>query len=86
MNHVGNKILCLLNILLLAGTGLLDRGGDLILLDFAGPFMDRLFLIVVDEHSQWLEVFPLKTATSETTIKALRHLFSPVRVTRTYSD
>ena len=45
-------------------------------LDFAGPFMDRMFLIVVDAHSKWLEVFPLKTATSETTIKALRRLFS----------
>ena len=44
-------------------------------LDFAGPFMDRMFLIVVDAHSKWLEVFPMKTATSET-IEALRRLFS----------
>ena len=45
-------------------------------LDYAGPFLDRMFLIVVDAHSKWLEVFPLKTATSETTIGALRRLFS----------
>lgn len=45
-------------------------------LDFAGPFMDQMFLIVVDAHSKWLEVFPMKSATSETTIQALRRLFS----------
>lgn len=45
-------------------------------LDFAGPFLDRMFLIVVDAHSKWLEVFPMKTATSETTICKLRTLFS----------
>ena len=45
-------------------------------LDYAGPFLDRMFLIVVDAYSKWLEVFPLKTATSETTIGALRRLFS----------
>ena len=45
-------------------------------LDFAGPFLDRMFLVVVDAHSKWLEVFPMKTATSETTIRELRRLFS----------
>ena len=45
-------------------------------LDYEGPFLDRMFLIVVDAHSKWLEVFPLKTVTSETTIGALRRLFS----------
>ena len=44
--------------------------------DFAGPFMDKMFLVVVDAHSKWLEIFPMKTATSETTIVALRRLFS----------
>ena len=45
-------------------------------LDFAGPFLDRMFLIVVDVLSKWLEVFPLKTATSKITIGALHHLFA----------
>jgi hypothetical protein len=45
-------------------------------LDFAGPFLDKMFLIVIDAHSKWLDVFPLTTATSETTIRALRRLFS----------
>ena len=45
-------------------------------LDFAGPFLDSMFLIVVDSHSKWLEVFPMKTATSHTTIVSLRKLFA----------
>ncbi len=39
--------------------------------DFAGPFLGRTFLVVVDAFSKWLEVFPLSTATSATTIDKL---------------
>ena len=34
------------------------------------------YLIVVDSHSKWLEVIPMKTTTSEKTIYVLRRLFS----------
>ena len=44
--------------------------------DYAGPFMGKMFLIVVDAHSKWLEVIPASSATSTTTIEHLRSLFS----------
>ena len=44
--------------------------------DYAGPFMGKMFLIVVDAHSKWLEVIPVSSTTSTTTIEHLRSLFS----------
>ena len=35
-----------------------------------------MFLVVIDSHSKWLEVFPVKAATSFHTIEKLRMLFS----------
>ena len=45
-------------------------------MDFAGPMDGRMFLVVVDAHSKWLEVIPMKTATALTTVRQLRTLFS----------
>lgn len=45
-------------------------------IDFAGPFMDKSFLIVVDAHSKWAEVVEMSTTTTAKTITALRHLFA----------
>ena len=44
--------------------------------DFAGPFIGRQFLIVVDAHSKWPEVIEMKTTTASATIRELRQLFS----------
>ena len=43
--------------------------------DFAGPMDGRMYLIVVDAHSKWLEVLPVTTATA-LTIQHLRTLFA----------
>ena len=45
-------------------------------IDFAGPLDGRMFLVIVDAHSKWLEVIPMKTATALTTVQRLRTLFS----------
>ena len=45
-------------------------------MDFAGPFLNHMFLIIVDAHSKWPEVIPMKVASSTTTINALRDLFA----------
>ena len=45
-------------------------------IDFAGPFMGKMFLIVVDSHSKWLEVEVMSSITSEATIEKLRDLFA----------
>ena len=42
----------------------------------AGPMEGRMFLIVIDAHSKWIEVFPMATATAMTTIQRLRQLFA----------
>ena len=45
-------------------------------IDFAGPFLNWMFLVVVDAHSKWPEVIKMRTATSATTIEALRDIFA----------
>nr|XP_033495922.1 uncharacterized protein K02A2.6-like [Epinephelus lanceolatus] len=45
-------------------------------IDYAGPFMDKMFLDIVDAHSKWLDVYPVTSATSANTINCLRNSFS----------
>ena len=45
-------------------------------LDFAGPFLGKMFLIVVDSHSKWLEVELMLSTTSTVTIGKLRKIFA----------
>ena len=44
--------------------------------DYAGPFMGKMFLVVVDAHSKWLEVKVVDSATSRHTIQLLRTIFA----------
>jgi hypothetical protein len=44
--------------------------------DYAGPFMGKMFLVVVDAHSKWLEAKVVNSATSQSTIQQLRTLFA----------
>lgn len=44
--------------------------------DFAGPIFERMFLIIVDAHSKWMEVYPLKSTNSFKTIECLGECFS----------
>ena len=45
-------------------------------IDFAGPFLDKSFFIVVDAHSKWAEVLEMCQTTTAKTIETLRHLFA----------
>ncbi|KAK3098183.1 hypothetical protein FSP39_016945 [Pinctada imbricata] len=45
-------------------------------IDFAGPFLDQNFFILVDAHSKWPEVIPMKRITTARTIEILRTIFS----------
>ena len=54
-------------------------------IDFAGPFLDKMFLVVVDAHSKCPEVIQMPSTTSFKTIEALRNLFAKVRSPRTIS-
>jgi len=44
--------------------------------DYAGPFMGKMFLVLIDAHSKWMDVYPVNSATSAATIECLRKSFS----------
>ena len=45
-------------------------------IDYAGPFQNSMFLVVVDAHSKWPEVIPMSSTTTSKTIEVLRDLFA----------
>ncbi|GFY08254.1 uncharacterized protein K02A2.6 [Trichonephila clavipes] len=44
--------------------------------DFAGPIFEHAFFLIVDAHSKWLEVYPMKVTTTKKTIECLRDSFA----------
>ena len=44
--------------------------------DFAGPYLGRMFLIIIDAHSKWLEVHPVTSINATVTIQHMRTIFS----------
>ena len=40
--------------------------------DYAGPFLGKMFLIVIDSFSKWIDAYPVTTASSTLTIEKLR--------------
>uniref|UniRef100_A0AC34EZC1 Integrase catalytic domain-containing protein n=1 Tax=Panagrolaimus sp. ES5 TaxID=591445 RepID=A0AC34EZC1_9BILA len=45
--------------------------GDRVHIDFAGPLLDHMLLVIVDSYSKWIEVAVLKTASTKTTLGVL---------------
>ena len=45
-------------------------------IDYAGSFLGKMFLVVVDAHSKWLEIEMVPSATSAHTIAKLRCMFA----------
>nr|XP_056702475.1 uncharacterized protein K02A2.6-like [Euleptes europaea] len=45
-------------------------------IDFAGPFQDKTFLIVVDSYSKWLEIADVGSMTSRVVVRELRKIFA----------
>ena len=39
--------------------------------DFAGPFLNYMFIIIVDAHSKWPEIFKMRSNTSRDTVGIL---------------
>ena len=46
------------------------------LLNEKRPFMGRMFLVLIDSHSKWIEVHPMSSTTSSATIQCLRSIFA----------
>ena len=55
---------------------ILGSGQDVHGLESIGPFQGKLFLVVVDAHSKWLETVIVPSTSSEATIKALRPILA----------
>ena len=49
---------------------------DRLHIDYAGPFLEKMFLVTIDTYSKWLDVQAVNTATSKVTIEHLRTLFA----------
>ena len=45
-------------------------------LDFAGPYLGHMYLVIVDAHSKWLDVHIMQSITSAKTIEKLRTVFA----------
>ena len=45
-------------------------------IDFAGPMDDLTFLVIIDAHSKWIEVFKMNSTTATATIRELRSVFA----------
>ena len=45
-------------------------------LDYAGPFMGKMFLVVVNAHSKWLEIKMVLAAMTKATIVCLQSIFA----------
>ena len=50
--------------------------GSRLHIDFAGPFLNHMFMVVVDAHSKWLEASIMSTTTATKTIEQLRIIFA----------
>ncbi len=53
-----------------------ERPWQRIHIDFAGPFMESMFLVIVDAHSKWPEVIRMKSTTAERTVEVVRSVFA----------
>jgi transposase InsO family protein len=45
-------------------------------MDHAGPFMGKIYLILIDAHSKWMEVKIVASTSTENTIAKLREIFA----------
>ena len=45
-------------------------------IDFAGPFMGSMFLVIVDDYSKWSIVKEMKSTTSSKVVEELRSVFA----------
>ena len=51
-------------------------------IDYVGPFMNSMFLLIIDAHSKWVEIFKTSSSTSAATIQLLRSTFVRFGITQ----
>jgi hypothetical protein len=52
-------------------------------IDFAGPFLGKMFLIIIDAHSKWIEAICTSSTSSVTMIEELRTLLAKFGIPET---
>ncbi|GJQ76524.1 hypothetical protein Trydic_g2227 [Trypoxylus dichotomus] len=52
-------------------------------IDSVGSFENKLWLVIIDAYSRWLEVIPMKNITSTVTVNALHEVFSRLLYSKT---
>ena len=52
-------------------------------MDYAGPVQGKMYLVLIDAHSKWIEAFCTPTATSAAVIEELRPLFAKFGIPET---
>ncbi|XP_065204117.1 uncharacterized protein K02A2.6-like [Planococcus citri] len=53
-----------------------EKSMERIHIDFTGPYHGFIWFVIIDAFSRWMEIFVLKTATTETAIGKLRPFFA----------
>jgi hypothetical protein len=53
-----------------------DKPWQRIHADYFGPINATMFLLLIDAHSKWIDVYPVSHATTETTITKMRSSFA----------
>ena len=53
-----------------------DHPWDHVHIDYIGPFMGPMFLVVIDVYSKWTEIETVKSATAQNTIEHLQMMFA----------
>ena len=52
-------------------------------IDFAGPIDGKMFLVIINSHSKWIEVFAMNLATSAATVRYLCQLMAEFGIPET---
>ncbi|XP_063394366.1 uncharacterized protein K02A2.6-like [Cydia fagiglandana] len=50
--------------------------------DYAGPFLGHMWLIVIDAYTKWLEVVPMNVTTTRATVQRLKNIFATFETPR----
>eukprot|EP00731_Ephydatia_muelleri_P026680 Em0018g780a len=53
-----------------------ERPWQRVHVDFAGPFLGKMFFLLMDAHSKWPEVYEMTSTTAQKTVDILRHIFA----------
>ena len=53
-----------------------DKPWSRVHIDCAGPLEGKMFLLIIDSHSKWLEVHATSSSTSAATIELMRKAFA----------